>query len=76
MGLYRAFRKVSIWCGRVITSTVAGLMAALLLLLGGGKLLGGSDLVMMFLIVLALPLWIIVSVYSYKALKPTLQDRE
>jgi Na+/H+-dicarboxylate symporter len=76
MGLYRAFMKFTRWYGRLITSAAAGLMAAIFLCLGGGKLLGASDRVMAVLIVLAVPLWIVVSVLSYKALKPRLEGRE
>ncbi len=76
MGVYRTFMKFTSWYGRLVTSAAAGFMAAMLLCLGGGKLLGGSDRVMVFLIILALPLWIVVSVCSYKALRPRLEDRE
>jgi hypothetical protein len=76
MGIYRVFMKSTRWYGRLVTSAAAGFMAAMFFCLGGGKLLGASDRVMTVLIVLALPLWIVVSVFSYKALKPRLEDRE
>jgi hypothetical protein len=44
--------------------------------LGGTRLGGSHDGVTAVLIVLALPLWIVVSVISYKALKPKLENRE
>lgn len=68
--------KFTGWYGRLVTSAVAGFMAAMLLCLGGGKLLGAGDGVMVVLIVLALPLWIVVTVFSYKALKPRLEEKE
>ncbi len=76
MGVYRAFMKFTRWYGRLITSAAAGFMVAMFFCLGGGKLLGGSDGVMMVLIFLAVPLWIVVSVFSYKALKPRLEESE
>jgi len=76
MDVYRTFMNATSWYGRLVTSAAAGFMAAMILCLGGGKLLGASDRVMVFLVVLALPLWIVVSVCSYKALKPRSDERE
>ncbi len=76
MGVYRAFMRFTRWYGRLITSTASGFMVAMFFCLGGGTLLGGSDGVMVVLIFLALPLWIVVSVFSYKALKPRQKERE
>ena len=76
MGVYRVFMKSTRWYGRLVTSATAGFMAAMFFCLGGGKLLGASDGVMAALMILAIPLWIVVSVLSYKALKPSLEDKE
>ncbi len=76
MGAYRGFMRVTRWYGRLVTSAAAGFMAAMFLCLVGGKLLGGSDGVMLILIALSLPLWIAVSIFSYKALKPEMEVRE
>jgi hypothetical protein len=44
----------------------------------GGRLAGSrdADAVAVFLFVLAVPLWIVVSLISYKALKPESEKRE
>jgi len=76
MGVYRAFIKLTRWYGRLATSAAAGFIAAMFFCLGGGKLLRAGDGVMAVLIVLAVPLWIVVSVFSYKALEPRLEDRD
>jgi hypothetical protein len=73
---YRVFMKFVCWYGRLVTSAVAGLMAALLFCLAGARLAGSGDSVTVMLVILALPLWIVVSVMSYKILKPTLENRE
>jgi hypothetical protein len=69
--------KVVRWWGRVVTSFVAGLMAALMLVLGGGRLArpGNEDSVALILLVFAVPLFIVVSVISYRLLKPRSEDR-
>ena len=74
---YRAFRKVTRWWGRLVTSAVAGLMAALLLCLGGSRLANPSDRdsVAVILLAFAVPLWILVFVVSYRFLKPGPDDR-
>lgn len=76
LDLYHAFTRFTRWYLRFVTSAVAGLFAATALCLGGSRLLGSGDDVMSVLFVLAIPLWIIVSVISYKALKPGPENRE
>jgi Na+/H+-dicarboxylate symporter len=73
---YRAFMKFIRWNLRLATSTTAGLMPAMLFCLGGARLGGSRDEVTAVLLVLALPLWIVVSVISYRILKPKPQNRE
>jgi hypothetical protein len=52
-------------------------MAALMLVLGGGRLArpGNEDSVALILLVFAVPLFIVVSVISYRLLKPRSEDR-
>jgi hypothetical protein len=75
---YRAFTKFIRWYGRIVTSLMAGLMAALTLCLLGGKLAGtnNSDQVIVLFIIPALLLWIFVSVISYRFLKPKPNERQ
>ncbi len=70
-GVYRTLMKVARWWGRLVTSAVAGLMAALVLCLGRGALAGLSnrDRVTVVLMILAVPLCIFVSVMSYRFLR-------
>jgi hypothetical protein len=69
--------KLARGCWRLVASAVAGLMAALILTLGGGRLARAADrdAVSAILIFVAIPLWIFVSVISYKFLKPGPDDR-
>jgi len=73
---YRAFMKFIRWYARLITSAVTGLMAAMLFLFGGARLAGSRDEVTAVLLVLALPIWIAVSVISHRILKPKPENRE
>jgi 4-hydroxybenzoate polyprenyltransferase len=75
---YRAFIKFVRWYGRIVTSAMAGLMAALALCLLGSKLAGphNGDQVNVLLIIPALLLWIFVSVISYRFLKPKPDERQ
>ena len=73
---YRAFMKFTRWYLRLATSAAAGFMAAMLFCLGGARLGGSRDEVTAVLLVVALPLWIVVSVISYKALKPRPENRD
>jgi hypothetical protein len=57
------------WYGRLITSVAAGFMSAMALCLVGGRLAGPREWVTTILFILAVPLWIGVSVLSYKGLK-------
>ena len=69
---YHAFMKFARWYGRLITSAVAGLVAALAICLIGGRVIGPHyrDQVTAILAILALPVWILVSVISYRFLRP------
>jgi 4-hydroxybenzoate polyprenyltransferase len=71
---YRAFMKFAGWYGRLVTSAALGFMAALALCLVGGRLWSPHDEITAALLIVALPLWITVSVISYKFLKPEPQD--
>jgi hypothetical protein len=75
VAMYRSFMRITRWYGRLVTSIVAGLMAAMLLCLGGGRLAGSGGITLLLLI-LAVPLWIVVSVISYKFLKPEPEGRD
>lgn len=72
LGLYRASMRFTRWCLRLVTggwSGIVGCNAATVLCLVGGPLVGSSNDVLSVPFVLAVPLWIVVSVVSYKALK-------
>jgi len=73
---YREFMRFTHWYSRLVTSAVAGLMAAMLFLFGGARLGGSRDGMIGVLLFLAVPIWILVSVISYKVLKPTSEPRE
>lgn len=75
LAVYRSFMRITRWYGRLVTSIVAGLMAALALCLGGGRLTDSGEITLLLLI-LAVPLWIVVSVISYKFLKPEQESRD
>jgi hypothetical protein len=68
--VYRAFMRFAGWYGRLVASVAAGFMSAMALCLGGGRLAGSREWVTTVLFILAVPLWIAVSVFAYKALKP------
>jgi 4-hydroxybenzoate polyprenyltransferase len=68
--VYRAFMRFTRWYGRLVTSVAAGFMAAMALCLVGGRLAGSREWATTVLFMLAVPLWIAVSVFAYKALKP------
>lgn len=78
LAVYRAFMRFTRWYGRLVASVVAGLMASMALCLGGGRLAGSGsrDEVTAILLILAVPLWIVVSVISYKVLKPGPESRD
>lgn len=73
---YRTFMKFIRWNLRLATSAVTGLMAAMLILFCGARLGGERDGVIAVLLVLAVPVWLVVSVISYRVLKPKLENRE
>ena len=76
MAAYRTFMRFTAWYGRLAASAAAGFIAAMALCLVGGRLAGSRDGVVTVLFLLAVPLWIIVSVISYKFLKPEPDHRE
>ena len=70
LAIYRALMKSAHWLGRLMSSFVAGFAVAALVGMGGATLAEGYTVAVIFFLSVAIPLWIAVSIFFYKWLRP------